>query len=57
MNIKKILTFVLLNLSINGLNLMASECEIPKYCEKREQVVFYDILSIKNLICSIKGSS
>ena len=43
MKIYKAVFFVLLmNLLINGLSLMATECEIPKYCKKRDMNILFN---------------
>ena len=44
-------------LSINGLGLMATECEIPKYCEIKDMNIFFADSHKNHLICSIKESS
>ena len=55
MNTYKILFYVLLKLSINGL--MATECEIPKYCEKRDMFISFNEWHQKHIICTIKRNS
>ena len=59
MKIYKIVLFVLLNLSINGLCLMATECErpIPTSCEKKDMNVYLGKQPYNYIICSIKEDS
>ena len=56
MIIYKILFFVLLNLSKIGLSLIATECEIPKYCEKSNMDIFFNKKHKYHIICSLKES-
>lgn len=56
MKIYKIVLFVLLNLSINGLSLMASNCNmpVPTSCEKRDMNLYLGKQPNNYIICSIK---
>lgn len=60
MKIFKIVLYILLNLSINGLSLMATDCErpIPTSCEKRDiHKNLGNNLPKKYIICPIKEDS